>query len=170
MVASAGRRTWDSAAEGAESLGISAPPLHDRRRVRRCVAALDGLFTKWAFYCCDRSQQGFAKDSTARTVRKGFTCERGGTLADAYPCVLCRTATSAGGDGRRSTMCIRFRPNRFGRSFGRKLGVLYDDYVNNRFVSGCAINKKGEEVMLHTQEVTGSSPVAPTISFQELRV
>src|ERR1017187_1095063 len=60
------------------------------------------------------------------------------------------------------------RPNRFGRSFGRKLGVLYDDYVENRFVSGCAINKEEEEVVLHTQEVTGSSPVAPTIFFHRL--
>ena len=60
-------------------------------------------------------------------------------------------------------MCIRFRPNVFGRSFGRKFGVLYDDYVKNRFVSGCAINKMDEEVVLHTQEVIGSSPVAPTI-------
>jgi hypothetical protein len=66
-------------------------------------------------------------------------------------------------------MCIRFRPNRFGRSFGRKLGVLYDDYVNNRFVSDCAINKKDQEVVLHTQEVTGSSPVAPTIKINNLQ-
>ena len=68
------------------------------------------------------------------------------------------------------TMCIYFRPNFFGRSFGRKFGVLYDDYVKDVFVSACAINKMEEEVVLHTQEVTGSSPVAPTISFQELRV
>ena len=67
-----------------------------------------------------------------------------------------------------TTMCIRFRPNRFGRSFGRKLGALYDDYVKDRFVSGCAINKKEEEVVLHTQEVTGSSPVAPTIRINNL--
>ena len=67
-------------------------------------------------------------------------------------------------------MCIYFRPNFFGRSFGRKFGVLYDDYVKDVFVSACAINKMEEEVVLHTQEVTGSSPVAPTISFQELRV
>src|SRR5271169_4393191 len=51
------------------------------------------------------------------------------------------------------TTCIRFRPNVFGRSFGRKIGVLYDDYVKNRFVSGYAINKNEEEVVLHTQEV-----------------
>jgi hypothetical protein len=57
-------------------------------------------------------------------------------------------------------MCIRFRPNLFGRSFGRKFGVLYDDYVKNRVVSGCAINKKDEEVVLHTQEAWGSSPSA----------
>ena len=65
-------------------------------------------------------------------------------------------------------MRITFRPNLFGRSFGRKLGVLYDDYVKNRFVRGCAINKKNEEVVLHTQEVTGSSPVAPTIRINNL--
>jgi hypothetical protein len=35
-----------------------------------------------------------------------------------------------------------FRPNLFGRSFGRKFGVLYDDYVKNTFVSGCAIKKR----------------------------
>jgi hypothetical protein len=57
-------------------------------------------------------------------------------------------------------MCIRFRPNLFGRSFGRKLGGLYDDYVKNRFVSGCAINKMEGEVVLHTQEALGSSPSA----------
>ena len=67
----------------------------------------------------------------------------------------------SGADGR--PCGIRFRPNRFGRSFGRKFGVLYDDYVKNRFVSGCAINKKEEEEVLHTQEVAGSSPAAPTI-------
>ena len=60
------------------------------------------------------------------------------------------------------TMCIYFRPNFFGRSFGRKFGVLYDDYVKDMFVSACAINKIEEEVVLHTQELTGSSPVAPT--------
>jgi hypothetical protein len=61
-----------------------------------------------------------------------------------------------------------FRPNLFGRSFGRKLGVLYDAYVKYEFVSACAINKKEEEVVLHTQEVTGSSPVAPTIRINNL--
>ena len=63
----------------------------------------------------------------------------------------------------------RFRPNRFGRSFGRKFGVLYDDYAKNRFVSGCAIYKKEQEVVLHTQEVTGSSPVAPTMKSRVCR-
>jgi hypothetical protein len=65
-------------------------------------------------------------------------------------------------------MCSFFRPNRFGRSFGRKLGVLYDDYVKDVFVSAFAINKKEGEVVLHTQEVTGSSPVAPTIQTKRL--
>jgi hypothetical protein len=66
-------------------------------------------------------------------------------------------------------MCIRFRPNVFGRSFGRKFGVLYDDYAKGRFVSGCAINKEDEEVVLHTQEAWGSSPYAPTIKINKLR-
>jgi hypothetical protein len=66
-------------------------------------------------------------------------------------------------------MCIRFRPKRSGRSFGRKLGVLYDDYVKNSIVSGCAINKKEEEIVLHTQEAWGSSPYAPTIKINKLR-
>jgi hypothetical protein len=44
-----GRRRWNSAAQGAESLGISAQPLQDHPRIRRCVAALGGLFTKWHF-------------------------------------------------------------------------------------------------------------------------
>ena len=65
-------------------------------------------------------------------------------------------------------MCSSFRPNLFGRSFGRKLGVLYDDDVKDVFVSAFAINKKGGEVVLHTQEVTGSSPVAPTIQNKAL--
>ena len=60
------------------------------------------------------------------------------------------------------------RPNRFGRSFGRKLGVLYDDYVKDVPGSACAINKMEEDVVLHTQEVTGSSPVAPTIRINNL--
>jgi hypothetical protein len=45
-------------------------------------------------------------------------------------------------------MCIRFRPNRFGRSFGRKLGALYDDYVKDVSVSVCGINKKEDGMML----------------------
>jgi len=69
----------------------------------------------------------------------------------------------SGADGR--PCGIRFRPNRFGRSFGRKFGVLYDDYVKNRFVSGCAINKMGEEVVLYTQEVHSSSLCAPTTLY-----
>src|ERR1019366_8436161 len=68
-----------------------------------------------------------------------------------------------------TTMCIRFRPNCFGRSFGRKYGALYDDYVEDRFVSGCAINKKEEGVVLHTQEAWGSSPYAPTIKINNLQ-
>jgi hypothetical protein len=79
-----------------------------------------------------------------------------------------RNCNVSGADGR--PCGIRFRPNRFGRSFGRKFGVLYDDYVKNRFVSGCAINKMDEEVVLHTQEVTGSSPVAPTKNQKGLAV
>ncbi len=67
------------------------------------------------------------------------------------------------------TMCILFRPNFFGRSLGRKIGVLYDDYVNNVSGSACAINKREEEVVLHTQEVRGSSPCAPTIRVNKLR-
>jgi hypothetical protein len=63
---------------------------------------------------------------------------------------------------------ITFRPNRFGRSFGRKIGDLYDDYVKEVFVSACAINKKEVDIVLHTQEVTGSSPVAPTIQINNL--
>ena len=46
---------------------------------------------------------------------------------------------------------------------------MYDDYVKNRFVGGCKVNKKDEEVMLHTQEVTGSSPVAPTIRINDIQ-
>jgi hypothetical protein len=65
-------------------------------------------------------------------------------------------------------MCIRLRPNLFGPSLGRKFGVLYDDYVKGRFVSARAINKKEEEVVLHTQEAWGSSPYAPTIFFNNL--
>ena len=65
----------------------------------------------------------------------------------------------------RRCMRITFRPNLFGRSFGRKLGVLYDDYVKDVFVSACGINKKEDDIVLHTQEVTGSSPVAPTTFF-----
>jgi hypothetical protein len=162
VVASAGRRTWDSAAEGAESLGISAPPLHDRRRVRRCVAALGGVFTKWHFIVVIAASEDVPRTARQELPGQGFTCDRGGTLAEASA-ELQRQRRGW------TTMCIRFRPNRFGRSFGRKLGVLYDDYVNNRFVSGCAINKKEEEVVLHTQEVTGSSPVAPTIKINNLQ-
>jgi hypothetical protein len=65
-------------------------------------------------------------------------------------------------------MRITFRPNLFGRSFGRKLGVLYDDYVKDVSVSACGINKREDDIVLHTQEVTGSSPVAPTIQTKRL--
>src|ERR1017187_4836808 len=68
----------------------------------------------------------------------------------------------------RRCMRITFRPNLFGRSFGRKLGVLYDDYVKDVFVSACGINKREDDIVLHTQEVTGSSPVAPTIRINNL--
>jgi hypothetical protein len=66
-------------------------------------------------------------------------------------------------------MRITFRPSLFGRSFGRKLGGLYDDYVEEVFVSACAINKEEVDIVLHTQEVTGSSPVAPTIKINKLQ-
>ena len=66
-------------------------------------------------------------------------------------------------------MRITFRPNLFGRSFGRKLGVLYDDYVKDVFVSACAINKREDDIVLHTQEAWGSSPYAPTIKINSLR-
>jgi hypothetical protein len=56
-----------------------------------------------------------------------------------------------------------FRPNKFGRSFGRKFGGLYDDYVKNVSVSACAINKTEEHSLPYKQEVRGSSPRAPTI-------
>src|ERR1035437_2763732 len=68
----------------------------------------------------------------------------------------------------RRCMRITFRPNRLGRIFGRKLGVLYDDYVKDVFVSACGINKREDDIVLHTQEVTGSSPVAPTIRINNL--
>ena len=58
-------------------------------------------------------------------------------------------------------MCIRLRPNLFGPSLGRKFGVLYDDYVKGRFVSARAINKKEEEVVLHTQEPGVRVPTRP---------
>ena len=63
----------------------------------------------------------------------------------------------SGADGR--PRGIRFRPNRFGRSFGRKFGSLSDDYVKKRFVSGCAINKKEE----------GSASHAGGLGFESLR-
>src|ERR1017187_9796789 len=69
----------------------------------------------------------------------------------------------------RRCMRITFRPNLFGRSFGRKLGVLYDDYVKDVFVSACGINKREDDIVLHTQEVTGSSPVAPTIRINDIQ-
>ena len=49
-------------------------------------------------------------------------------------------------------MRITFRPNRFGRSLGRKIGDLYDDYVKEVFVSACAINKRQVDIVLHTQD------------------
>ncbi len=39
----------------------------------------------------------------------------------------------------------------------------------NRFISGCAINKMNEEVVLHTEEVTDSSPVAPTVKIDDIQ-
>jgi len=41
------------------------------------------------------------------------------------------------------------------------LGVLYDDHVKTSCKWLCII-KKEAEVVLHAQEVNGSSPVAPT--------
>lgn len=67
----------------------------DHPRLRRLCGCSWRAFHEVAVYCCDRSRRGCAKDRRARPVRKGFTCDRGGTLEDAYPCVLCRTATSA---------------------------------------------------------------------------
>jgi len=47
----------------------------------------------------------------------------------------------------------QFPPKPFGRSFGRKFGVLYDDYAKDVSGSVCAINKIRIEIVLHTQEV-----------------
>jgi len=71
---------------------------------------------------------------------------------------------------RSATTCISFPPKPGWAEFGRKLGGLYDDNVKDVSGSACAINKMEEEVVLHTQEVTGSSPVAPTIIFNNLHV
>src|SRR6266404_1813691 len=80
--------------KGADSLGISG-----RHRTGRiilgsfvCVAALGGLFTKRHFIVVIA-----ASEDVPRMARQDLsgTCDRGGTLEDAYPCVLCRTATSA---------------------------------------------------------------------------
>jgi hypothetical protein len=56
-----------------------------------------------------------------------------------------------------------FPPKPVWAEFGRKLGILYDDYTKEVSGSACAINKMENDIVLHTQEVTGSSPVAPTI-------
>ena len=137
------------------------PPLRDHRRIRRSDCSWRA-FHDVAFYCCDLSPARMCQGRQGRTAQEGFTRAREEHLRRPIhgPLPSCKVR---GADGR--PRGIRFRPNRFGRSFGRKFGVLYDDYVNYRFVSGCAINKKDEEVVLHTQEVTGSSPVAPTIQI-----
>ena len=140
------------------------PPLRDHRRIRRSDCSWRA-FHDVAFYCCDLSPARMCQGRQGRTAQEGFTRDREEHLRRPIhgPLSSCKVS---GADGR--PCGIRFRPNRFGRSFGRKLGVLYDDYVKNRFVSGCAINKIDEEVVLHTQEVTGSSPVAPTIHSKSL--
>ena len=61
-----------------------------------------------------------------------------------------------------------FRPKPVGRWVGRKFGVLYDNYVNYVILNACAFNKTSKSIVLHTQEVTGSSPVAPTIRINNL--
>ena len=141
------------------------PPLRDHRRIRRSDCSWRA-FHDVAFYCCDLSPARMCQGRQGRTAQEGFTRDREEHLRRPIhgPLPSCKVS---GADGR--PCGIRFRPNRFGRSFGRKLGVLYDDYVKNRVVSGCAVNKKDEEVVLHTQEAWGSSPYAPTIKINNLR-
>src|SRR5580693_3536894 len=140
-------------------------PRQDHRRIRRSDCSWRA-FHDVAFYCCDLSPARMCQGRQGRTAQEGFTRAREEHLRRPIhgPLPSCKVR---GADGR--PRGIRFRPNRFGRSFGRKFGVLYDDYVNYRFVSGCAINKKDEEVVLHTQEAWGSSPYAPTIKINKLR-
>ena|ERR1035441_10848885 len=158
MIASGGRRRWDSAAKGADSLGISGPSIAGSSSGRSLSSCAWWAFHEVVFYRCDRRQRGCAKDGTARVPGRDSPAKGEEHLRRHIhgPAELQRQR-------RGWAMCIRFRPNRFGRSFGRKLGVLYDDYAKDVSGSACAINKMKKDIVLHTQEVTGSSPVAPTI-------
>jgi hypothetical protein len=160
IVASAGSRRWDSAAQGgrfsrnfgSRHCGIISGPLLSGCSWR--------AFHDVAFYCCDLSPARMCQGRQGRTAREGFTRDREEHLRRPTHGPL-RNCNVSGADGR--PRGIRFRPNRFGRSFGRKFGVLYDDYVKNRFVNGCAINKKDQEVVLHTQEAWVRVPTRPPL-------
>jgi hypothetical protein len=52
------------------------PPLRDRRRVRRCLVALGGLFTTWHFIVVISAQQRMCQGRQGRTAREGFTRDR----------------------------------------------------------------------------------------------
>src|SRR5438132_399890 len=49
--------------------------------------------------------------------------------------------------------CSIFRPNFFGRSFGRKSGAQGALYVKNAPISTCRINNAKIARLLHTQEI-----------------
>ena len=164
QIVASGSRRWDSAAQGGRFSRISAPAIAGSSSGPSLSGCSWRAFHDVAFYCCDLSPARMCQGRQGRTAREGFTRDREERLRRPIHGPL-RNCNVSGADGR--PCGIRFRPNRYGRSFGRKLGFLYDDYVENTFVSGSAINKKEEEVVLHTQEVRGSSPCAPTIpTFQ----
>ena len=62
-----------------------------------------------------------------------------------------------------SKPCSCFRPKLVGRPVGRKFGFLYDEYVKYVVLSACVVKKADKSIVLHTQEVHGSSPCAPTM-------
>jgi hypothetical protein len=147
---------------GADFLGISAAASAGSSSGPSLSGCSWRAFHDVAFDCCDLSPARMCQGRQGRTAREGFARDREEHLRRPIHGPL-QNCNVSGADGR--PCGIRFRPNRFGRSFGRKFGVLYDDYVKNRFVSGCAINKMGEEVVLYTQEVHSSSLCAPTTLY-----
>ena len=166
MVASAGWRRWDSAAEGGRQSRNFGPAIAGSFSVRRSLAALGGLFTRWHFIVVIAASEDVPRTTRQELPGKNSPAMGKEHLRRHIPGPL-HNYNVSGVDGPR---CASVSAQTvLGGVLGGNLAFYTMITPKHRFVSGCAINKKEEEVVLHTQEAWGSSPYAPTIRINEIR-